>query len=81
MKTYSAEYDAFVKSQKTELRPEYETKQEFADRQKAEEAATALFGKGKPLTEMDEQTLLELVKEAPYSRCIIEADRNSAAEG
>jgi hypothetical protein len=23
----------------------------------------------------------ELVKEAPYSRCIIEADRNSAAEG
>ncbi|HEY3321646.1 MAG TPA: tyrosine--tRNA ligase [Planctomycetota bacterium] len=34
---------------------------------KAEEASLALFGKGKPLTEMDEQTLLELVKEAPSS--------------
>jgi tyrosyl-tRNA synthetase len=37
------------------------------ERQKAEDAAAALFGKGKPLTEMDEQTLLELVKEAPSS--------------
>src|SRR5207302_1202914 len=38
-----------------------------SERQKAEEAAAALFGKGKPLNEMDEQTLLELVKEAPSS--------------
>jgi len=39
-----------------------------SERQKAEEAASALFGKGKPLAEMDERTLLELVKEAPSSR-------------
>jgi tyrosyl-tRNA synthetase len=39
----------------------------LTERQKAEEAAAALFGKGKPLAEMDEQTLLELVKEAPSS--------------
>ena len=38
-----------------------------SERQKAEEAAAALFGKGKPLAEMDERTLLELVKEAPSS--------------
>ncbi|MGD0089633.1 MAG: tyrosine--tRNA ligase [Planctomycetota bacterium] len=37
------------------------------ERLKAEEAAAALFGKGKPLAEMDEQTLLEVVKEAPSS--------------
>ena len=37
------------------------------ERQKAEDAAAALFGKGKPLAEMDERTLLDLVKEAPSS--------------
>ncbi|MCY3021046.1 MAG: tyrosine--tRNA ligase [Planctomycetota bacterium] len=37
------------------------------ERQKAEDAAAALFGKGKPLSEMDEATLLDLVKEAPSS--------------
>ncbi|HYG74648.1 MAG TPA: tyrosine--tRNA ligase [Planctomycetota bacterium] len=39
----------------------------LTERQKAEDAAAALFGKGKPLSEMDEKTLLELVKEAPSS--------------
>jgi len=37
------------------------------ERRKAEEAAAALFGKGKPLAAMDEGTLLALVKEAPSS--------------
>jgi len=36
MKNYSDEYDTFVKGQKTEVRQDYETKQEFADRQKEE---------------------------------------------
>ena len=39
----------------------------LTEREKAEQAAAALFGKGKPLADMDEKTLLELVKEAPSS--------------
>lgn len=37
------------------------------EREKAEQTATALFGKGGSLDDMDEQTLLAVVKEAPSS--------------